>query len=92
MSIPTKRAFLELVASVVSVDEAADYGGMHYAAHWVLRRDVVAMPHRCGLGHALVRIERAAPGMPVRIEWPRPLASDLVRLEPTGHGSAIHPA
>jgi hypothetical protein len=36
-----KRAFLESVASVVGVDPIADYGGMHDAANWALRRDVV---------------------------------------------------
>jgi len=36
-----KRTFLESVASVVGVDPIADYGGMHYAANWVLHRAVV---------------------------------------------------
>ena len=97
-----KRAFLESVASVVGVGAIADYGGMHYAANWVLRRDVVAV-----LGDAasaarfvaanepqpsFVLVDREnldrkgiPPGMQVRIEWPRPLATDLVLLEPTGH-------
>ena len=36
-----KRAFLESVAARVPDGAIADYGGMHFAANWVLRRDVV---------------------------------------------------
>lgn len=36
-----KRAFLESVAARVADGAIADYGGMHFAANWVLRRDVV---------------------------------------------------
>ncbi len=36
-----KRAFLESVADVVGDAPVADYGGMHFAANWVLQRDVV---------------------------------------------------
>jgi 4-amino-4-deoxy-L-arabinose transferase-like glycosyltransferase len=36
-----KRAFLESVADVVGDGAVADYGGMHFAANWILRRDVV---------------------------------------------------
>jgi 4-amino-4-deoxy-L-arabinose transferase-like glycosyltransferase len=38
-----KRAFLESAAAVVGTDPVADYGGMHFAANWVLRRDDVPL-------------------------------------------------
>ena len=36
-----KRAFLESVSAQVADGAIADYGGMHFAANWVLQRDVV---------------------------------------------------
>jgi hypothetical protein len=97
-----KRAFLESVASVVGVDPIADYGGMHYAANWVLRRDVVPVLADAVSATRFLAANEPRPGfllgdrenldwkglpagMQVLIEWPRPLATDLVLLEPTGH-------
>jgi 4-amino-4-deoxy-L-arabinose transferase-like glycosyltransferase len=97
-----KRAFLESVASVVGVDPVADYGGMHHAANWVLRRDVVEVLGDAASAARFLAANEPRPGfllvdrenldrkgmpagMQVLIEWPRPLATDLVLLEPTGH-------
>ena len=97
-----KRAFLESVASVVGVDPVADYGGMHHAANWVLRRDVVEVLGDAASAARFLAANEPRPGfllvdrenldrkgmpagMQVLIEWPRPLATDLVVLEPTGH-------
>jgi len=97
-----KRTFLESVASVVGVDPIADYGGMHHAANWVLRRDVVEVLGDAASAARFLAANEPRPGfllvdrenldrkgmpagMQVLIEWPRPLATDLVLLEPTGH-------
>ncbi len=96
-----KRAFLESVSSIVGDAPVADYGGMHYAANWVLRRDTVPVLGDVATATRFVSASAPRPGflladrgnldrkgipagMEVRIEWPRPLAPDLVVLAPTG--------
>ena len=97
-----KRAFLESVASIVAVDPVADYGGMHYAANWVLRRDIVPVLGDAAAATHFLAANEPRPGfllvdrenldrkgipagMQVLIDWPRPLATDLVVLGPTRH-------
>ena len=97
-----KRTFLESVASVVGGDPIADYGGMHHAANWVLRRDIVPLLGDAAAATAFLAASEPRPGflladrdnldrkgipagMQLLIEWPRPLATDLVVLGPTGH-------
>ncbi|MCX5740151.1 MAG: hypothetical protein NTZ61_16975, partial [Proteobacteria bacterium] len=97
-----KRTFLESVASVVGGDPIADYGGMHHAANWVLRRDIVPLLGDAAAATRFVAASEPRPGflladrdnldrkgipdgMQLLIEWPRPLATDLVVLGPTGH-------
>jgi 4-amino-4-deoxy-L-arabinose transferase-like glycosyltransferase len=97
-----KRAFLESVASIVAVDPVADYGGMHYAANWVLRRDIVPVLGDAATATHFLAANEPRPGfllvdrenldrkgipagMQVLIDWPRPLATDLVVLGPTRH-------
>jgi hypothetical protein len=55
-----KRQFLESIAGIVEHGAVADSGGMHFAANWVLQRDVV--PVLADLASAERFLAARAPG------------------------------
>ncbi|HKE13076.1 MAG TPA: glycosyltransferase family 39 protein [Myxococcota bacterium] len=92
------RSFVERVGALVGDAPLADYGGIDFAANWVLRRDVVPWfvdPSSASEflaahtdGYLMVMRSRLnRQGMPhgarIVLEWPRPLDDDLLLLGPT---------
>jgi hypothetical protein len=68
-----KRPFLESIAGIVERGVVADYGGMHFAANWVLQRDVV--PVLADLAAAERFLAERAPGTAFLLADRKSLAS-----------------
>jgi hypothetical protein len=96
------RTFVERVGELVGDAPLADYGGVDFAANWVLRRDVVPWfidPKSASdflVKHAngylmVMRSRLNRQGMPegarIVLEWPRPLDDDLLLLGPASPSS-----
>jgi 4-amino-4-deoxy-L-arabinose transferase-like glycosyltransferase len=96
------RSFAERVGALVGDAPLADYGGIDFAANWVLRRDVVPWfvdPASASEflathpdGYLMVMRSRLArqgmpPGARIVLEWPRPLDDDLLLLGPASPSS-----
>ncbi|HYB12434.1 MAG TPA: glycosyltransferase family 39 protein [Myxococcota bacterium] len=91
------RSFVERVGELAGNAPLADYGGIDFAANWVLRRDVVPWFVDSGAASAflaehpdgylmVMRSRLNKQGMPagakIVLEWPRPLDDDLLLLGP----------
>jgi len=77
-----KRAFLESVAARIADGAVADYGGMHFAANWVLRRDVVPL---LGDGNSAERFLAESATRPAF------LLADRANLDRKGIPAGVHP-